>query len=145
MQTLSNVILQYKSKITKGMKKILLIMGIIIPFFAVHVNAEQTTHQVNVTHKIPTVGSSNTTVGTNLHRSQIMLPSVELVHDTDNNSINIMCSFECEAEVTVFDTTGNIVATSDINDTIFVPSSNNVSYSVIIEAESWYGTAIIAL
>lgn len=126
------------------MKKFLLIIGIMIPFFAMHVNAEQTTHQVDVVYTNPDVGS-NPAIGTNPHRSQIMLPSVELVYDTDNNAIDIECSCECDAEVTVFDATGNIVAISDINDTIFVPSSNNCSYSVIIEAEYWYGTAIIAL
>lgn len=116
-----------------------------IPLFAMHVKAEQTTHQVYVTRTDSNIGPSNPTIGTKPHRSQMMLPSVELVYDTDNNSINVMCSCECDAEVRVYDAMGNIVAISDIRDSIFVPSSNYCSYSVIIEAESWYGTAKIGL
>ena len=126
------------------MKKILLIIGIMIPLFVMHVKAEQTTHQVYVMRTNPDVGP-NPTIGTRPHRSQMILPSVELVYDTDNNSINVMCSCECDAEVTVYDAAGNIVAVSDIRDTIFVPSSSYCSYNVIIEAESWYGTAKIGL
>lgn len=73
----------------------------------------------------------------------MVLPSLELVYDTDNNSIDVMCSCECDAEVTVYDAAGNIVAMSDIKDTHFMPSSSYGPYSVIIEAESWYGTAKI--
>lgn len=127
------------------MKKLLLIIGIMIPLFAMHVNAEQTTHQVYVKRNDTTVGPSNPTIGTKLHRSQMMLPSVELVYDTETNSIDIICSCDCDAEVTIYDAAGNIVAISDIKDTIFVPSSNYCSYSVIIEAESWYGTVTIEL
>lgn len=136
MQTFLDVILQHKPKKTNGMKKILLIIGIMFSLFAMHANAEQTKRQVYVER-------SNYTIGTKVHRAPMVLPTVELVYDTDNNSINVICSCECDAEVTVYDTAGNIVAISDIGDTIFVQSSNDCSYNVIIEAESWYGTAKI--
>lgn len=132
-------------KTKNEMKKLLLIIGIIIPLFAMHVNAEQTTHQVYVKRNDTTVGPSNPTIGTKLHRSQMMLPSVELVYDTETNSINIICSCDCDAEVMIYDAAGNIVAISDIKDTILVPSLNYGSYNVVIEAESWYGTAKIEL
>ena len=127
------------------MKKFLLIIGTMIPFFVMHVKAEQTKHQVYVMRNTSTAGLTNPTIGTKPHRSQVILPSLELVYDTDYNSIEIMCSCECDAEVTVYDAAGNIVAISDISDTIFLPSSNYCPYSVIIEAESWYGTAKIEL
>lgn len=114
----------------------MLIMGIMIFLFAMPGKAEQTKHRVYVER-------SNSTIGTKPHRSPMMLPSVELVYDTDNNSIDIVCSHDCDAEVTVYDGDGNIVAISDINDTIFLPSTNDSFYSVIIEAEHWYGTAEI--
>jgi hypothetical protein len=47
--------------------------------------------------------------------------------------------------VTVSDEMGNIVAISDINDTIILPSSNLSFYSVTIEAEYWYGIVEISL
>ena len=118
------------------MKKFLLIIGIMIPFFAMHVKAEQTKHQVYVER-------SNYAIGSKVHRAPMVLPTVELVYDTDNNSINVICSCECDAEVTVYDAAGNIVAMSDIKDTLFMPSSSYGPYSVILEAESWYGTAKI--
>lgn len=114
----------------------MLIMGIMIFLFAMPVKAEQTKHQVYVER-------SNSTIGTKPHRSPMMLPSVEVVYDTDDNSIEIVCSYDCDAEVTVYDGEGNIVAISDIKDTIFIPSTDNSFYSVTIEAEYWYGTAVI--
>lgn len=120
------------------MKKLMLIIGIMIPLFAMHAKAEQTKRQVYIER-------SNPTIGTKVHRSPIMLPSVELLYDTDDNSIDIICSCDCEAEVTVYDAVGNILAVSDINDTIFVPCTNTSSLTVMIEAELWHGTAIIEL
>lgn len=114
----------------------MLIMGIMIFLFAMPVKAEQTKHQVYVER-------SNSTIGTKLHRSPMMLPSLEIVYDTDNNSIDIVCSYDCDAEVKVYDAHGNIVAISDIKDTIFLLSSNWSSYNVTIEGEFWYGTAQI--
>ncbi|MCM1142222.1 MAG: hypothetical protein NC453_26935 [Muribaculum sp.] len=121
------------------MKKLMFIIGIWLSLFALQAKAEQTKHQVYVTRGNP----SNPTIGTKPHRSIVMLPSIELVYDTDNNTIDIVCSCDCDAEVRVLDAAGNIVVISDINDTIFIPSTNNSFYSVIIEAEHWYGTAEI--
>lgn len=121
------------------MKKLMLIIGIIISLFAMHANAEQTRQQVSL---IPTT-DINPTIGSKPHRSLVMLPSVELVYDTDNNSIDIVCSYDCDAEVTVFDAAGNIVAISDIKDTIFIPYTNDSLFNVTIEATYWYGTAEI--
>lgn len=91
------------------------------------------------------VSRTNPTIGTKPHRSPIILPSVELVYDIDNNSIDVICSCDCDAEATVYDKSGNIVAISNIKDTIFMPYTNNASYSVTIEAELWYGTAKIEI
>lgn len=120
------------------MNRILLIIGILFSLFAFQANAEKTKQQVNVERPRPTTG-------TNVHRAPLALPSVVLVFDTDDRSINITCSCDCDAEVTVYDASGNIVAMSDIKDTIYVPSSNNGSYYVIIESTYWYGTAKIEL
>lgn len=120
------------------MKKILLIIGIVFSLFAMPANAEKTKQEVEVNH-------TRNTTGNKFNRVPLALPSVELVFDTDDRSINITCSCDCDAEVTVYDATGNIVAMSDIKDTIFVPSSNHGPYYVIIEAEYWYGTATIKL
>jgi hypothetical protein len=120
------------------MKKIMLILGMMLSLFAVQANAEQTKHEVYVMQ-------TNHSIGTKLHRSPMMLPTVELVYDTENNTIDIACSYNCDAEVTVSDASGNIIAVSDINDTIFLPSSNLSFYSVTIEAEYWYGFAEISL
>lgn len=120
------------------MKKILLIIGIMFSLSAMHANAEQTKRQVYVER-------SNYTIGTKVHRAPMVLPTVELVYDTDNNSINVICSCECDAEVTIYDADGNIVAISDIKETVFVPSLSYGSYYVVIEAAYWYGTATIEL
>lgn len=109
-----------------------------ISLFAMHAKAEQTKRQVYIER-------TNPTIGTKLHRSPIMLPTVEIVYDTDNNSIDVICSCDCEAEVTIYDAIGNIVAMSDINDIIFVPCTNTSFLTVKIEAESWHGTATIEL
>lgn len=124
------------------MKKLMLIIGIIISLFAMQANAEQTRQQVSVMRTNPDY-PSNSIIASKPHRSQTMLPTVELVYDTDNNSIDIMCSYDCEAEVTVFDAAGNIVAISDIKDAIFIPYTNNSFFYVTIEAVYWYGTAEI--
>lgn len=123
---------------TNAMKKLLLIIGIVFSLFAMNANAEKTKQEVNVDRTRP---AGNT----NVNRVPIALPSVGLVFDTDDRSINVTCSCDCDAEVTVYDAAGNIVAMSDIKDTIFVPSSNNGPYYVVIEAEYWYGTATIKL
>lgn len=120
------------------MKKLLLIIGIVFSLFAFQANAEKTKQEVNVDR-------TNHPNSTNVNRVPAALPSVGLVFDTDDRSINITCSCDCDAEVTVYDATGNIVAMSDITDTIFVPSSNHGPYYVVIEAEYWYGTATIKL
>lgn len=121
------------------MKKFLLILGILVSLVATPAKAEQTKHHVYLTRGNP----SNPTIGTKPHRSLMMLPNVELVYDTENNSIEIMCSYDCDAEVTVYDASGNVIAISDINDTIFIPSSSHSSYTVTIVAEYWHGTAEI--
>lgn len=121
------------------MKKLMLFIGILVSLFATQAKAEQTRQQVYVMR----TGNTNPTIGSKPHRASGMLPSVELVYDTDINSIDIVCSYNCEAEVTVYDEAGNIVAISDIKDTIFIPSTDNSFYSMTIEAEYWYGTAEI--
>jgi hypothetical protein len=109
-----------------------------LSLFALQANAEQTKHEVYVMR-------TNPSIGTKLHRSSMMLPTVELVYDTEVNTIDIVCSYNCDADVTVSDEMGNIVAISDINDTIILPSSNLSFYSVTIEAEYWYGIVEISL
>ena len=113
--------------------RMLTIIGIMVSLFAFTIKAEKTNHQVYVSR-------TNPTIGTKVHRAPSMLPSVELVYNTENNSIDIVCSCDCDAEVTVYDATGNIVAVSDIKDTIFLPFMNTSSFNVVIEAEVWYGT-----
>lgn len=120
------------------MKKFLLIVGMMFSLFAMHANAEQTKRQVYVER-------SNNTIGTKVHRAPMVLPSVELVFDTDDKSIDIICSCDCDAEVTIYDADGNIVAISDIKETIFVPSLSYGSYYVVIEAAYWHGTATFEL
>ena len=107
-----------------------------VSLFAINVMAEQTKHQVYVSR-------TNPSIGTKLHRSTTILPSIELVYDTENNSIEFICSCDCDAEVTIYDATDNIVAISEIKDKIFLPSMNASSFSVAIEADFWYGTAKI--
>lgn len=121
------------------MKKLLLIFGILISLVAIPAEAEQTKHHVSVTPENP----SNQDIGTRPHRSLMMLPTVEVVYDTENSSIEIMCSSDCDAEVTVYDAAGSIIAMSDIKDTIFVPSNISSFFIVAIEAEYWYGTTEI--
>ncbi len=121
------------------MKKLLLTFGILFSLFALPTQAEQIRQDIPLTRGNP----SNPTIGTKLHRSPVMLPSVELVYDSDNNSFEILCSSDCDAEVTVYDSSGTIIAISDIKATISLPSSNHGHYTITIVADYWYGTAEI--
>ncbi len=101
------------------MKKLMIILGIMIPLFTILANAQKTKQQVYVER-------TNPTIGTKLHRSPVLKPTQKLELVTDRNSIEVVSSKECKAVVTIYKAADNSVAIADINDTFLVPLSLNI-------------------
>lgn len=89
MQTLSDVILRHKPKIINGMKKILLIVGMMFSLFAMHANAEQTKTTSLCGAYLLVLKSTE---------PPMVLPSVELVFDTEDKS-DILCSGSTDIDI----------------------------------------------
>lgn len=135
MKTLSFITLQ-RQKI-KSMKKFTIILGMFISFHSTIVCAQQTIHQAYVQ-------KSNTTIGNKPHRAPIVLPSVEVIYDSEAHSISVLCSDESSASVQIYDMYGNLIDSSNSLDSVlYIPKTSNVEYIVRIISDNWYAIAYI--
>ncbi|MEZ3549467.1 MAG: hypothetical protein K1W02_01850 [Muribaculaceae bacterium] len=89
------------------MKKLLLIMGILFSLPTMPAFAGKSTDKATVHRK------SNTTIGNSIERAPAQLPSIDIVYDSDNLTIDILSSNDCEASVFVYDVHGNLVDSAD--------------------------------
>lgn len=89
---------------------------------------------------------TNHIVGNGVHRSPIKLPTIFLICDNDDKTLEIECTDDCNALVCVFDDFGNIIEVADSMNSIFQLSDSDSSiYHVRIESDYWYATATIRI
>lgn len=88
---------------------------------------------------------SNTTIGNSIQRAPSQLPSIDVIYDSDNFTIEFRSSIECDAMVFVYDMDGNLIETSDSLDTVlYVSDSASSAFYIRIESDNWYATAEIS-
>ena len=118
------------------MRKLIFVLGILLSTLSVY--AEQTSAEVYIWNH----GS----IMNGRERSPISLPTIDIVSDSTERSIEILCSAEYEALVYLYDLKGNLIAVSDSMDAVFyVPESISTNVYLKIESELWYATATISL
>lgn len=121
------------------MNKFILIIGILLFLLSKAVHAEQIKYPAYVL-------KSNSSIGNKLHRIPALLPTVEVLYDSDVRSVTVLCSDDSDAKVTIYDELGNcIVSSNSISDTLYLPKLNTSSYQVRIESAQWYATVDIFL
>lgn len=121
----------------KVMKKFIFIIGILTSLFAMAAQTEQTRHQAYVQ-------KSNATIGNRPHRAPALLPSVEIVYDSDSHSIVVICSDECEARVEIYDSYGKMINSSNSMSTVlYIPNTSNIEYDIKIVSDFWFATVSI--
>ena len=80
----------------------------------------------------------NGSSATEVNRSLVQIPPVEVSYDVDAGTISIASPVSTEAKVYVYDAGGTVIGHADtLNVTIQLPSSS--SYTIYIEGERWYG------
>lgn len=113
------------------MKKNLFILWFLISLSAIPIHADKVEKKGDIKY-------SNTLICSKPHRKPAEKQTIEFIYDTDNRSIEVICSQDCEAITTIFDEVGNIVATSSVTDIITVPESINGNIKILVEANMWY-------
>ena len=114
------------------MRKVILLFSAV--FFALSAVAEDNTTGVFMDIYLSGEGGFNTEV----NRSLVQVPSMEVVYDADAKTIRITSSEPVEADVYIYDTNGAVVGHADtLNTTIQLPSSD--SYTIYIVGDGWYG------
>ena len=125
-----------QTKTINGMKKFLLIIGIMISLFTTSSFAGQTRTEIY------TWGHDSIRNGR--ERSSACLPIIDIVYDSNSKSIEIISSMDCEATVFIYDTNGNLIDLADSLDVILsVAGTNSLKFIVRIESDLWYATATI--
>lgn len=114
------------------MKKTILLFSAIIAF-ALSAWAENTTDVFMEYHKI-----SNEESSTKVNRSLVQIPTLEVVYDSDTQTLRITSPESQEAIVYIYDGNGAVVGyANSLNTIIQLPSDG--SYTINIEGDGWYG------
>lgn len=109
-------------------------------FSIVPINAGKTANKMDV-HPAHGVAASKLQ-----SRVPIFLPVIELIYDSDQKSIEINCSADCEATISVYDSLGNIIVFSESIDTIlYLPEIDNSTLYIEIESNYWYATTTLEI
>lgn len=137
LQTFVIVILRSIKKILK-MKKCIFLVGIVISLISMSVYADKTTTRADVHHW----GQSSIKGG--LERSPVHMPSINVIYESDDNTLQIVSSVDCDATVCVYDVCGNTVDTAySLNTLLFLPETGDSMFHIRIESANWYATADI--
>lgn len=118
------------------MKKLMLIIGVIISLFTMSASAGQTRAEVYRWNHESLKGS--------IERAPVRLPTIDIIYDSNTQSIEIISSMDCDATVFVYDNHGNVIGMSDsLDDMIYVPNTIGSVFFIRIESDNWYATAEI--
>lgn len=118
------------------MKKVILLFNVIISL-AISAIAEDTT---GVYMDFYTIGNEESS--TQLNRSLVQVPTINVVYTSDTKTIRITSSEASKANIYIYDCNGVVVAdVNSLNTTIQLPSTG--SYTIYIEGEGWYGIGYI--
>lgn len=124
------------NKIVIIMRKFFLIFSAIV-FLALPAFSESTT-EVFMEFYL----NGNEEDGTTVNRSRMRIPTIDVVYDSETETIKITSSELFEANVYVYDCSGTIVSYANtLNTTVSLPSSD--SYTIYIESKKWYGIGYI--
>lgn len=114
------------------MKKILIVLSLFAATFSVMAETQQAF--INIHRKKDTDGPK-------VHRTPMRIP-IEVWYDTVSGTVEVSCSAEIDAQVILYDATGNIVGFSQ-----FVNTELNLSgsgtYTIFIESDEWYAEGTI--
>lgn len=79
-------------------------------------------------------------------RAPARLPTIDLVYNSDCQSIQIISSMDCDATVFAYDMYGNLIDSADsLDTTLYVSDAYTSQIFISIESTYWYGTAILYL
>lgn len=85
-------------------------------------------------------------LGTSIERAPYRLPSVIVIYDSDNQTIEIECTSDCNASVKVYDMYENQISYADSMDSaIYVGNPHGDTLTVRIESDHWYAVSVIRL
>lgn len=87
---------------------------------------------------------NNGNLGTRIERSPGMLPSIMVTYDSEDQTIMIESSVDCEVTVKVYDDKGNLLALANsLDEVITCCGYNGETITVRIESNYWYAISVI--
>lgn len=120
------------------MKKFLLTIGLIFPLITMSASECKTIADA--------YRWSHESVRNGRERSAICLPTIEVIYDSDSQSIKIISSMDCDATVFIYDINGNLIASAvSLDEILSVDGTNNSVFFVRIESDNWYAIATIGV
>lgn len=114
----------------------MLIIGIMISLFTMSAFAESTRAEI---YRL-----GHDSIKDGRERTPTRLPIIDIVYDPNSKNVEIISSIDCDANVFIYDLSGNLIASSDSLDKILsIVDSNSSAFFVRIESSNWYATATI--
>lgn len=118
------------------MRKAILLFSAIIAF-ALSTWAENTTGVFMEYHQ-----KGNEESNPKMNRSMVQIPTLEVVYDSDTQTLRITSPESQAANVYVYDSNGAVVGyANSLNTTVQLPSVG--SYTIYMEGSGWYGIGYI--
>lgn len=137
MKTLLIITLrQFETKKQVVMRKFFLLLSVIVSF-ALSAIAKETTGVFMEYHQ-----RGNEESHAKVNRSLVQIPALEVVYDSDTQTIRITSPESQTVNVYIYDSNGAVVGyANSLNTTIQLPSAG--SYTIYMEGSGWYGIGYI--
>lgn len=116
---------------------ILGMLGVFLCLFPTLSSATNTTTRADVHRN----GSNENNNG--LKRTLSSLPIIDILYDSETQMIEIVSSVDCEANIFVYDLSGNLIEYTESMDTVLSLPMGVSECFIRIEASTWYATALV--
>lgn len=121
------------------MKRLTLILGLLLSMSSLGFATEK---QVVLEYKKTQHDNSQSPI--KVHRAPERFPDISAAYNSDTCLVEVGCSDSIEAEVFLYDMTGDLIDySSTVNTTLSAFEVNSNFFTIYIEGENWSATAII--
>ena len=122
------------------MKHLKFIFTIMLSFVVFQSRADKTDTPAEV---IPLYQES---IMTGIERSSFYLPSVNIIYDTETQSMEIVCEQDYNVSISIYDESGNLIILTDLLNIEFqLPKTSAKTYMIIIVSSRWKAIANVVV
>lgn len=83
---------------------------------------------------------------TGIERSSFYLPSVNIIYDTETQSMEIVCEQDYNVSISIYDESGNLIILTDLLNIEFqLPKTSAKTYMIIIVSSRWKAIANVVV